>query len=240
MKTRNQNPEGSVVSGKRQHHGHGSLIFMSGVALAFSTLGLLLSGFLAYQFFELRQEVREVSNTLSQTAAIPPNLASPAQPPVSQAQDPQTEGVAPTPSAAAQAPGSSTSIQPGQFVQLAFNNTARIELLSVKRSQNSGVEEREYVNVKMRVRVVRERSGGGAAYFRSAETIARNPGETAEPYTTYEAVSDQYATMPIFMPLIREGASVDAQVWLRVPEGVNTIDIYMPKTMVFKNVPISG
>lgn len=55
---------------------------MSSVALAFSTLRLLLSSFLAYQFFELRQEVREVSNALSQTAATPPNLTSPAQPPV--------------------------------------------------------------------------------------------------------------------------------------------------------------
>lgn len=108
----------------------------------------------------------------------------------------------------------------------------------MERSQNSG--ECEYVNVKMRVRVLRERSGGGAAYFRTAETIARNPGEITEPYTTYEAVSEDYATRPIFMPLIREGASVDAQVFLRVPESVNTIDIYMPETKVFKNVPISG
>ena len=233
MEARNQNPDRPATSSERQDHGHGGLIFMSSVALAFSTLGLLLSGFLAYQFFELRQEVREISNTLSQTALTSPNLASPTQLPVSQSQAPQTEGVAPVPSTTAQAPASNTGIQPGQFVQLGFKNTARIELLSVKRSQNSGVGEREFVNVQMRVHPLKETGG---PMFWPRDTKARNP-ETGE---IYAAVSSESATGNFFIPKARIGALVDAHVWLRVPENVNTIDIFITDTGVFKSVPISG
>ncbi len=161
--------------------------------------------------------MREVRSTLSQTAGTPPNLASPAQTPVSQAQ----------------APGSTTGIQSGQFIQVGFDNTARIELLSVKRSQDSGVGKREFVNVKMRVHPLNETGG---PMFWPRDTKARNP-ETSE---TYEAVTSETSTSNYFIPKASVGALVDAHVWLRVPENVNTVDILVPNTGVFKGVPISG
>lgn len=233
MEARNQNLDKPAVNSKRQSHGHGSLIFISGIALAFSTFGLLLSGFLAYQFFELRQEIREVKKTLNQTAAISPNLASPAQSPLNQAQVPKAQGIAPEPSTIAQAPINNTGIQPGQFVQIGFKNTARIELLSVKRIQNSKVGEREFVNVQMRVHPLNETGG---PMFWPRDTKARNP-ETGE---IYEVVSSESATGNFFIPKARIGALVDAHVWIRVPENVNTIDIFIADTGVFKSVPISG
>lgn len=215
METRNQNLEGSGPSGRKQHHGQSGLIFMAGVSLAFSTLGLLVSGFLAYQLFELQEDVGEVRNTLSQTARTLPNLASSAQTPVSQA------------------PASTTGIQPAQLIQVGFDNTARIELLSVKRSQDSDVGKREFVNVQMRVHPLSETGG---PMFWPRDTKARN-SETGE---TYEAVTTETATSNFFIPRASVGALVDAHVWLRVPENVNTVDIFVPNTGVFEGVPISG
>jgi hypothetical protein len=33
---------------------------------------------------------------------------------------------------------------------------------------------------------------------------------------------------------------VDAYVWMKIPEGVNTVDIFVPNTAAFKNVPIAN
>ncbi|MEP0871706.1 hypothetical protein NDA01_17985 [Trichocoleus desertorum AS-A10] len=39
---------------------------------------------------------------------------------------------------------------------------------------------------------------------------------------------------------LRLSASADAYVWLRIPEGVNAIDIFIPETAAFKDVPIAN
>ncbi|MGD3542161.1 hypothetical protein QT446_22440, partial [Xanthomonas citri pv. citri] len=66
----------------------------------------------------------------------------------------------------------------------------------------------------------------GGPMFWPRDTKARNP-ETGE---VYEAVSSESATGNFFIPKARIGALVDAHVWLRVPENVNTIDILIPDT----------
>ncbi len=72
--------------------------------------------------------------------------------------------------------------------------------------------------------------------LRVSATTARNP-ETSE---TYKAVSFDRSTGGVSLFLMRAGSSADAYVWLRVPEGVNTIDIFIPDTAAFKNIPISN
>jgi hypothetical protein len=37
---------------------------------------------------------------------------------------------------------------------------------------------------------------------------------------------------------IEPGSSVDGYVWLRIPEGVKMIDLFVPNTAGFKNVPV--
>jgi hypothetical protein len=39
---------------------------------------------------------------------------------------------------------------------------------------------------------------------------------------------------------VRPQASTDAYIWLRVPDGINNLDIFVPDTVAFKNVPISN
>jgi hypothetical protein len=40
--------------------------------------------------------------------------------------------------------------------------------------------------------------------------------------------------------LFWRNASSDAYVWLRIPEGVTAIDLFIPDTGAFKNVPIEN
>ncbi len=58
------------LAAKKQHQGHDRLIFIACLSLVFSTFGLLVSGFLAYQFFELQEEqdLRKDINRDSATA----------------------------------------------------------------------------------------------------------------------------------------------------------------------------
>ncbi|MEP0817749.1 hypothetical protein [Trichocoleus sp. FACHB-46] len=101
-------------------------------------------------------------------------------------------------------------IQPGQFVQPALDTKAKVELLTVKRIKDP------------------ETSVNGPN--------ARNP-DTSE---TYEAVSLDRSTGSISLFQLRPSASADACVWLRIPEGGNAIDIFIPKTVAFDNVPTAN
>lgn len=68
-------------------------------------------------------------------------------------------------------------------------------------------------------------------------TTARNP-QTSE---TYAAVNGQSTgSVSLFSMRLDNQTSADAYVWLQVPEGVNTINIYVPSTQAFQNVPISN
>lgn len=41
------------------------------------------------------------------------------------------------------------------------------------------------------------------------------------------------------MGLTKLGASVDGYVWMTIPEGIQTIDLFVPNTAAFLKVPIS-
>jgi hypothetical protein len=67
-------------------------------------------------------------------------------------------------------------------------------------------------------------------------TTARNP-ETSETYQAVDLITRSTGSVSLFQ--LRPQASADAYVWLRVPENVNSIDLYVPEAQAFKNVPIS-
>ncbi len=135
----------------------------------------------------------------------------------------------------AQAP-SGIGIQPGQYVQPALGTKGQVELLAVKRIQDPELGTRDVVNVQMRIRRIEPERVYGSDVLNIGSTTARNP-ETSE---TYKEVSFDRSTGSVSLFLMRPSTSADAYVWLRVPEGVNTIDIYVPDTQVFKSVPISN
>lgn len=144
--------------------------------------------------------------------------------------------VPPTIQAPQVAPNTSIGVQPGQFVQPAFGTKGQVELLSVKRIQDPDTGARNVVNVQMRIRRVEPDRVYGSDAIYIGGTTARNP-ETSE---TYKAASFDRSTGSVSLFSMRPGSSADAYVWLRVPEETNSIDIYVPDTQAFKNVPIAN
>ncbi|MBD2098741.1 hypothetical protein H6F90_27135 [Trichocoleus sp. FACHB-591] len=127
-------------------------------------------------------------------------------------------------------------IQPGQFVQPALDTKAKVELLTVKCIKDPETGNRDVVNVQMRVRRATSGDVKGSDVISVNGPNARNP-DTSE---TYEAVSLDRSTGSISLFQLRPSASVDAYVWLRIPEGGNAIDVFIPETAAFEDVPIAN
>jgi hypothetical protein len=190
--------------------------FFSVITALFSILALLISGFTAYKVFTLDQELDALRSPSTQPAVSSSSSDSSAPP--------ATNGATP-------------AIQPGQMIQPALKNAAKVELLSVRRIQDPETGTRDVVNVQFRVRRIAPDSIVTQPGFNTSFTRAINP-ETNEVYKLIEG-RDSSDSSSIAVGNMREGASVDAHAWLKVPEGVSTIDIYVPDTQTFKNVPIS-
>jgi hypothetical protein len=200
--------------------------FLSGVAVLLSTLALMCSGYTAYQVFTLQQTLN--SNK------IPTNITPiliPSSPPT-----PETPTAAPSPVTTPPTTATASTFTPGQFVQPAFGNRAKAELLSLKRIKDPGTGNRDVVNLRLRVRRVAADGVVDSDIISIGSTTARNP-DTSE---TYKAVALERSTGSVSLFQLRANSSADAYVWLRVPEAVNNLDIFVPDTAAFQNVPISN
>jgi hypothetical protein len=196
--------------------------FLSSVAVFLSTLALLCGGYAAYQVHTFQQTVGV--NTTS-SFSNPTQTASP------------TEVSTPSPATTTPASAVNAAISPGQFVQPAFGNKAKVELLSVKRIKDPETGNRDVVNVQMRIRRAADDNSVTATEVISVSSAtARNP-DTSE---TYKGVKLERATGPVSLSQLRPNSSADAYVWLKVTDGVNNLDIFVPDTGAFKNVPISN
>ncbi len=114
-----------------------------------------------------------------------------------------------------------------------------VELLSVKRIKDPKTGTRDVVNVQFRVQrsnVVRDEDLRGISSLHPSDTKARNP-ETSE---TFKALEGNKATGTVWLNEIAKGTSVDAYVWLKVPEGNKSLDLFVEHTQAFKDVPISN
>jgi hypothetical protein len=204
--------------------------FLSGVALMLSVLACLFSGFAAYRVFSIEQAVETSSRAvedLGKAQASPTSNDTAAS---------ASSNPSPTP-ANITSSANNTGIQPGQFVQPTLGNLGRIELLAVKRVQDPKTGTRDVVNVMFRVyRVAEDLPGVQLIGFSS--TSARNP-DTSE---VYEAYGDRKFAGggTVLLSLVKKDIPEDGYVWLKVPEAVNTLDILIPETQAFKNVPIAN
>ncbi|BAZ52910.1 hypothetical protein NIES4103_55750 [Nostoc sp. NIES-4103] len=209
-----------------RNRGKGVSTFLSGVAVLLSTLALACSGYTAYELFTLRQTL----NTKTASNTVPAQVPSPL-PSASTAPQPTATPLSVT----TQVPTTST-IEPGQFVQPAFGNKAEVELLAAKRIKDPETANRDVVNVQMRIRRLGAEGVGGGDIISVASTTARNPDTSV----TYKGVAPDRSTGSVSLAQLRPKASADAYVWVRVPQGVDSLDIYVPDTAAFKNVPISN
>jgi hypothetical protein len=112
----------------------------------------------------------------------------------------------------------------------------KVELLSAKRIKDPQSGNRDVVNLQMRVRRVATDGVPPTDSISVAGTTARNP-DTSE---TYKGVAFDRSTGSVPLFQLRPNSSADAYVWLRVPDGVNSLDIFVPDTAAFQNVPISN
>lgn len=206
------------------------------LSFTLSVLALLASGFAVYQVQSRPSAPTSVSNvspnptnvagagsnqpTASTTASVPTANA-----PVSE----------PIQSPTSTAPVANAGIQPKQFVQPAFGSDAEVELLNVKRIQDRETGQRDIVNVQFRLRRI-SRDNPSPQDLSPGQITARNP-DTSE---AYEAADLDHSTDLILLSQVKPGTSVDAYVWLRVPEDVTTIDILIPRTQAFQSVPITN
>ena len=207
--------------------------FLSGVAVVLSILAIVGSGFSAYQVFELREEVNAIANSNSGSTPTGEPTSSPTPDADSTPAASPTSTSSPVPTIQAT---SNPKIQPGQFVQPSFNTKAQLELLSVRRVADPETGSRNVVNVQFRMRRVASPTTPDIDVLNPSAITARNPNTNE----TYKAVSPKRATPSVDFGGIGQGASADAYVWLQVPQGINTLDIYIPNTQPFKGVPVSN
>lgn len=206
---------------------------LSSLAIALSSLALLLSGYTALQLAGLRNEI--IALREAQTAAMAPAPSPELTPANPNAVLPETS-TQPQSTTSSPASTATTAIQPGQFVQNAYGTKAKVELLSAKRIQDPETGMRDVVNVQMRIRRVGP-DVVGTDLISLGETAARNP-DTSETYQPVDAVRRSSGVVSLFQ--MRQGASADAYVWMQVPEGVSTIDLFIKETRAFKAVPIAN
>jgi hypothetical protein len=224
--------------------------FLSSVAVLLSTLALISSGYTAYQVFNMQQtlNVANAGNSRATTSTqktsrvetntAPPDISpSPLETSSSADQTGQPTTETETVSSKQQSTASAdAAIKPGEFLQPSFGNKAQVELLSVKRIKDPETANRDVVNVQMRIRRLASDGISAAETVAVYNTTARNP-DTSE---TYKGVNFKRSTGNVSLFSLRPNASADAYVWLRIPEGVNSLDVFVPDTAAFKNVPISN
>ncbi|MFH7029966.1 MAG: hypothetical protein ACHBN1_32525 [Heteroscytonema crispum UTEX LB 1556] len=213
--------------------------FLSSVAVLLSTLALLCGGYAAYEVFTLRQTLNAAKTgnniAIAPNPILPNQAPSPASPTPAENSTPPPPTASPSPNAT-QASATTSGIQPGQFVQPAFGNKGKVELLSAKRIKDPQSGNRDVINLQMRIRRQVTDGVGGSDIISVSSTTARNP-DTSE---TYKGVGLDRSTGSVSLFQLRPNSSADAYVWLRVPDGVNTLDIFVPDTAAFQNVPIAN
>jgi hypothetical protein len=203
--------------------------FLSNLAFLASILAIAVSGFTAYKVSTLEQTMKASQTHQDQTTSSAPqgNISTTMTPP-------QTAT-----SPASNVGGGSPDIQPGQYLQSAWGNKGQVELLTVKRITDPETGTRDVVNIQFRIRrspAVRDDDLNGTKTLWPENTTARNP-DTSE---TFKAVGNKRATGNLYLYNISKGASLDAYVWLKVPETTQNLDIFIEHAQGFKNIPITG
>ncbi|MFB2897371.1 hypothetical protein ACE1CI_31015 [Aerosakkonemataceae cyanobacterium BLCC-F50] len=127
-------------------------------------------------------------------------------------------------------------LKPGEFAQLAYGSKARVELISVQRVPDPQSGEPNIVSVQMRISRLDEKVAD-TNVIKVSDTTAGNSvsQQTYKPVNSLENVP-----LPVALKDIPQNSSIDTYVWLKIPKGVYAIDIFVPETGAFKNVPIAN
>jgi hypothetical protein len=129
------------------------------------------------------------------------------------------------------------TLEPNGLIRQALDNKAQVQVISAQRLSKPNLSTRSVVNVKMRIWRLGTKQPNFQDVITVSDTTARNP-DTSDTYRAFDFLNR--ATNPVFLFYLRPQTYTDAYVWLQVPEGVNTLDIFVPETGTFRNVPIGN
>jgi len=204
--------------------------FLSKVAIALSTLAIIFSSLTLARVFTLQREVESLEDSIRRLTTLPSPVPPTNLPNTTDSNTPSPPPVVVPYSTTAPSP--TRTLPPGQFVQSALNNQGQVELLQVNRSPHQA----SVVNVQIRIRALKLNIPM-SEYIDLSNTTARNP-TTNE---TYKAISGE-STGIVSLGAMQSANQpvVDAYVWLQVPTQIEVIDIYIPNTEPFENVPIAS
>jgi hypothetical protein len=162
----------------------------------------------------------------TKTPVLPtPGLATPT---------PKSSGVTPLPSPGAREEKKGQNSDPDKSVQKAFGNQAQVQLVSVQRVVNPQTGKGDFVNVQLRIRRLADEVNA-----KNAINVGRITARNSVSNTVYNAVESPGAISSIALNSIPKGESVNAAIALKIPPGVQVVDIYVPETGTFEQVQIS-
>ncbi len=191
----------------------------TGLALLLSTVAFFFSSIALVQTVRTQ---RDVAATLQ--AANRPTTT-----PVANAGQTNKQSVAPP----SNLPAIAQRVEPGRFIQPVYNGDGRIELLSADRV--NGASDSNVVNLKMRVQRMREQVSG-VGDINLAKIVAIN-SRTNMRYRAIDFRTPFGNSLSLYS--LRPGETADVMVMLRVPEGLNRVDLQIPETVLFRGVPIA-
>lgn len=208
--------------------------FFAGIVFTFATLALVGSGFSVYQVSKLQSSVETQADQINELSQK--NLADldiPATQAASSTADniPQNQVIESTPPQTQATPKKNVAIKPGQFVNVGFENKLKVEIESAKRIQNPETGDQDIVVVNFRI--LRLFPEIDRTHFFWREVRGRNPNTSEE----YDLEKSSDWTNLRKLP---NNAWANAYVWLKVPQGIETIDISVPETAMFRNIPIGS
>ncbi len=181
----------------------------SGLALILSVIAFFFSGFAVIQAANFRRE-QAPSQTGSGGGGFPA-LSLPSLP-------------------AFLDPNRSTRIEPGQFVNAAYRGGGKVEIVSVYRGADV-----DTVNVRLKLQRVSDRIDGNGDINLFAVKAINTRTNLTYPVRTARTPGNE----PISLYQLRPGQSTQATITLNVPSDLQRIDLTVPETDVFRNVPIT-
>lgn len=205
--------------------------FLSGIAVTLSFIALAGSGFAVFRVSQLESSppTAAVSSSVAPSDSVEPASLSEASPePV--LEEPAVEETDPSDSSSGE-----QKIQPGQFTQVSHEGQVRVEITAAKRLKTSEGLPDNVVVLELQYRRLVDTVIGNS-YINLGKAQARNP-ETRE---IYRPASSNKKTSPFFAKKLPTDAWADAFVWLQIPKEIDTVDLVLDQTPIFKGVPISG
>ncbi len=211
----------SVGGGVREGAGNLVTDTATGLALLFSIVSFFFSSVAVIQGVQTRREVQALQQATNRpTTSVATNSTS----------APLTQSFA----LPGNLPPIAQRVDPKRFNEPIYGGTGRIELLSADRV--NGTNDSNVVNLKMRVQRVGEQVQG-IGDINLAKTVAIN-SRTNMRYPALDFRTPYGNALSLYS--LRPGQSADVTVMLRVPQGLNRIDLQIPETVVFQGVPIAA